>query len=135
MSVDLSPLASLPRPAAAPVSLRVTAAAARRLRSRHPWVYADAVTHVNRDGAPGDIAVLYDPKRRFLGVGLFDPTSPIRVRVLAHGEPVTIDEQFLAAAATRAAAHRASLPGTGTDGYRVIHGENDGLGQILVQVQ
>ena len=49
------------------------------------------------EGRPGDLAVIFDDRRRFLAVGLYDPTSPIRVRVLAHGAPESIDCAWLCA--------------------------------------
>src|SRR3954451_19526343 len=69
--------------------LRVTAAAETQLRGGHPWVYADSIREQNRDGSSGELAVIYDRKDTFLAVGLFDPDSPIRVRVLHAGKPQT----------------------------------------------
>src|SRR5690606_38506781 len=69
------------------VSVRVSAAAARRVRRGHPWVFASDISRVGREGAPGDTAVVYDHRNRAVGVGLYDPGSPIRVRML--GPPGT----------------------------------------------
>src|SRR5215467_7095910 len=71
--------------------LRVSAAAENQLRGGHPWVYADSIREQNREGTSGELAVIYDRKDKFLAVGLFDPDSPIRVRVLHAGKPQTID--------------------------------------------
>lgn len=76
--------------------------------------------------------MVYGPKRELVAVGLWDPASPIRVKVLAHGRSISIDEAFFDAAVKRAAAVRAVLEGEGTDGYRIIHGENDGLPGLIV---
>src|SRR6266702_3913600 len=71
--------------------LRVTAAAETAIRSGHPWVFAESIRELNREGRVGELAAIYDRKDRFLAIGLFDPDSPLRVRVLHAGHLVTID--------------------------------------------
>ena len=71
--------------------LRITAAAETIVRSGHPWLFADSIHETNRAGQSGELAVIYDRKDKFLAVGLFDPDSPIRVRILHAGKPQTID--------------------------------------------
>lgn len=118
--------------------MRVTRDALRQVRGGHPWIYDSSVTDVRGAGAPGDdglgdLAVVFDDKRRFAAIGLYDPTSPIRVRVLHHGGPTPIDEAFLAARLDAAVARRGELAASpGTTGYRVVHGENDGLPGVVV---
>src|SRR2546421_177710 len=70
--------------------LRVTAAAESILRSGHPWLFAESVLEQNREGTLGELAVIYDRNDKFLAVGLYDPDSPIRVRILHKGKPVVI---------------------------------------------
>ena len=106
--------------------LRVTAAAETQLRAGHPWVYGDSIREQNRDGAAGELAVIYDRKDSFLAVGLFDPGSPIRVRILHAGKPQTIDDAWWAARLARAVERRRGLFDEQTNGYRVINGESDG---------
>src|SRR5450432_4760725 len=77
--------------AATRLRLRITAAAETIVRSGHPWLFADSIHELNRTGQPGELAVVYDRKDKFLAVGLFDPDSPIRVRILHAGKPQTID--------------------------------------------
>lgn len=108
--------------------MRITPDALRRVRAGHPWVYDGSIVSTARDGAPGDLAVVFDDDRRFAAIGLWDPTSPIRLKMLHHGRPTTVDRAFwrerLAAAITR----RAPLVDRGdTTGYRVVNGENDAM--------
>jgi len=124
MPVDLL---QLPKPREKRLAVRVTPAAERALRQGHPWVFDQAVTSVTGQGHPGDLAVVFDGHRRFLAIGLYDPVSPIRVRVLQHGSPEMIDRPWLTSRLAGALAQRSSLVGTGTTGYRLVHGENDGL--------
>jgi 23S rRNA (cytosine1962-C5)-methyltransferase len=68
-----------------------------------------------------------------MAIGLFDPLSPIRVKVLHHGRPVTIDAAFWRERLSAALARRADLVrSTQTTGYRVLHGENDGLPGVVL---
>ncbi len=53
-------------------------------------------------------------------------------RILQTGQPATIDETWLRERIAAAAARRAELSPTGTTGYRLIHGENDGLPGLVV---
>ena len=77
--------------ASARLRLRVSTPAETAVRSRHPWIFSDSIQESNRAGRSGDLAVVYDRKDKFLAVGLFDPDSPIRMRVLHAGKPQTID--------------------------------------------
>ena len=117
--------------------MRVTPDAVRRLRGGHPWVFDGSIISVNREGAPGDLAVVFDDERRFVAIGLWDPASPIRIKVLHQGRPVTIDADWFRGCLTAALGRRAPLIDTAstpspTTGYRVVHGENDGLPGLVL---
>jgi len=106
--------------------LRITAAAETIVRSGHPWLFADSIHELNREGQVGELAVIYDRKDKFLAVGLFDPDSPIRVRILHAGKPATIDAAWWQTRLKQTIAKRDGLFDAGTTGYRLIHGESDG---------
>ena len=106
--------------------LRLTAVAESIVRGGHPWVFADSVREQNRAGVAGELAVIYDRNDKFLGVGLFDPDSPIRVRVLHAGKPQTIDAAWWVARLDAAVRRRDGLFDKRTTGYRLINGESDG---------
>jgi 23S rRNA (cytosine1962-C5)-methyltransferase len=115
------------------LAVRVTADAVRQLRRGHPWLFAGSITGVKGDGKPGDLAVVFDDRRRFVAIGLYDPTSPIRVRLLHHGGPMPIDEGFWAGRIDASLERRAPLVARGdTTAYRCVHGENDGLPGLVV---
>jgi len=118
---------SLANPAASVrLRLRITAAAETAVRSGHPWVFSDSVLEANRPGMAGELAVIFDRKDKFLAVGLFDPDSPIRLRVLHAGKPQTVDAAWWQARLEQAVARRRDLFDALTTGYRLIHGESDG---------
>lgn len=106
--------------------LRLSATAESIVRSGHPWVFADSVRSQNRAGVEGELAVIYDRNDKFLAVGLFDPDSPIRVRVLHAGKPQTIDRAWWSVRLDAAVRRRDGLFDERTTGYRLINGESDG---------
>lgn len=124
--------ATIPAPAERRIAVHVTPAAERSIRSGHPWVFEGSIRKQSFAGRPGDLAVIFDRKRRFLAVGLYDPTSAIRVRILQAGQQATIDAAWLQRRLTTAAAIRRSLPEANTTGYRLVHGENDGLPGLVI---
>jgi 23S rRNA (cytosine1962-C5)-methyltransferase len=108
------------------LKLRVTSAAETIIRSGHPWLFADSVSDQNRAGTTGELAVIYDRRDRFLALGLFDPDSPIRVRILHRGEPEQIDESWWTQRLCQSIGRRTRLFDHCTTGYRLINGESDG---------
>lgn len=121
------------KPAERNIAVHVSRSAQRAIRQGHPWLYAQAIERQSHEGQPGDLAVIFDDKRRFLAVGLYDPASPIRVRVLQAGEPAPIDADWFAQKITTAVKRRAPLAADPrTTGYRLIHGENDRLPGLVL---
>jgi 23S rRNA (cytosine1962-C5)-methyltransferase len=111
---------------AARLRLRVTASAESILRSGHPWLFADSIREQNREGKIGELAVIYDRRDRFLGAGLYDPISPIRVRMVHVGKPATIDGKWWTRRLEEALARRRGLFDAETTGFRLLNGESDG---------
>ncbi len=123
---------TLPRRGDRRVAVHATPAGARAVRSGDPWLFDGSITREG-DGSAGDLAVVFDPDRDFAGIGLFDPASPIRVRMLHHGQPTDIDDRWWASRIDTALARRESLAADeATTAYRLIHGENDGLPGLVV---
>ena len=112
--------------------LRVTATAESLIRGGHPWLYDASIREQNRAGQPGELAVIYDRRDRFLALGLYDPLSPIRVRVLHHGKPATADDAWWRARLQAALARRDGLFDAQTTGYRCLSGESDGWPGIVL---
>jgi 23S rRNA (cytosine1962-C5)-methyltransferase len=125
-------LPALRTPSKRNLAVRVTKEALRHLRGGHPWIYDGSITSVSHDGAAGDLAIVFDDNRDFAAVGLWDPHSPISIRVLATTQ-TTIDESFwrerFAAADRR---RERLLCDAGVTGLRLVHGENDQLPSLVV---
>lgn len=102
----------------------------RHLRQGHPWVFARAIAG-RPHHEPGTVVDLHEAGR-FVARGYFDPKSPIRVRVLTRDPAEKIDGRFWRRRIARAFALRQEVLGREVDGYRVVHGENDGLPALVV---
>lgn len=126
-------LASLPPVEDRRVAVRVTPDALRHIRAGHPWVYDGSITSTSHDAPPGALAVVFDDKRRFAAIGLWDPSSPLRIRVLHAGGPATVDEPFWAGRLAEAAERRRPLlDDPTTTGFRSVNGESDGMPGLVV---
>lgn len=96
------------------------------MRGGHPWVFSASVRDQSREGTAGELAVIYGRDDRFLAVGLYDPASPLRVRVLHAGKPASLDTAWWQDRLRSALAKRDGMFGPDTNGYRLINGESDG---------
>lgn len=125
------------------------------LRRFHPWVFSGAIARVEGDPADGDIAVVYDKRGDLLGVGHFHHGS-IAVRILNFGPADLESEQFWVdrlrnalrvrevaidptpdgrgAALSGAARVETPLPPGVGPGFRLVHGEGDGLSGLIVDL-
>jgi 23S rRNA (cytosine1962-C5)-methyltransferase len=79
-----------------------------------------------------DLAVIYDRRDKFLATGLYDPNSPIRVRVVHNGKPRPINRDFWSERLAAACSVREPLFGAETTGYRIVNGENDGFPGLVL---
>lgn len=98
----------------------------------HPWVVADAYTKKWPTGKSGEIVELCDSQGRFLATALLDPEDRVVARVLA-GEQMQLDRSWLMKrlqAAIHLRRNHADL--NGTDAYRLVNGEGDGLPGLTV---
>lgn len=101
-----------------------------------PWIYGRQVD--GRAPAPPDgaLAEVLDASGRFIGHGLYNGASDIRVRLLSRGRRTDLDRprEFLLArirAADRLRRRTLRLPEV-TDAYRIVHAEGDDLPGLIV---
>ena len=128
-----APFDQLPTVGERRLAVRVTPDALRQVRGGSPWIYDGSITSVSHEGAAGDLAVIFDDDRKFAAIGLWDPTSPIRIKVLHSGSPTAIDDSWWRARLSTALEQRRALADDpDTTGYRCVHGENDGLPGLIV---
>ena len=90
---------------------------------------------MSHDGAPGDLAVVFGDRREFVAIGLWDPGSPIRLRILHSGSPSAVDGSFWRARLASALGRRAALiADPATTGFRLVHGENDAMSGFVADL-
>jgi 23S rRNA (cytosine1962-C5)-methyltransferase len=124
------------------LALRITPPAERAMRAGHPWLFESSIASIRGASstsdpsiAPGTVAVAFDRKNRFLGAGLWDPDSPIRVRVLVAGSPAPIGPELFRARIRGALERRRPLLiDPETTGIRLLHGEGDGLSGVVADL-
>jgi len=103
---------------------------ARHLRAGHPWVFRRAVERAPVRLPAGAIVDVTEGGR-FVARGYYDPLSAISVRILTREPAEAIDAAFWRRRVAHALALRRELV-TGTTGYRLVHGEGDGLPGVIV---
>ena len=100
---------------------------------RHPWVFANAVEHLDGRARPGDTVLVETHDGRVLGRAAWSPASQIRARMWTFDGDETVDDAFFRRRIDAAVARRALLPALAAeDGLRLVHGEADGLPGLIV---
>ena len=114
------------------IAVRVKRKAVAAIRQGHPWLFEDSVERYSKEPRSGDVAVLFDPDGKLLGAGLCDPSSAVRVRVMAHGAgaPPVGPELFAFLVEKARTRREGKIPG-GTTAWRLIHGESDGFSGLV----
>jgi len=101
--------------------------------TRHPWIFASAIDHVEGDPQLGDTVLVFDSRKSFLAKAAYSPSSQIRARVWTLDEKDMIDRKFLEKRIKTSVERRAGLKESeNTDALRLIYGEADGLPGVVV---
>ena len=98
--------------------------------SGHPLVHSGAVDRIEGSPAAGDLVTVTDTASRVIGVGVFNPHSQYRVRILAlaaekadvRSAPVIVARRIADAVAFRASL---GLPSSDTTVFRLLNSEGD----------
>jgi len=128
----------------------------RAIRGGHPWLFAEALavpaglqvvhdggadqaaSNARTDGAAlasGTIVDVVNRGGRFIARGVYDPASPIAVRIWTLDAGEEIDARLIRGRVQAARSLRQGVidPAT-TDAYRLLHGEGDRLPGIVCDV-
>ncbi len=120
----------MPEIQSSPPTVLLCPGEADRLAAGHPWVYEGNILRLSRPAADGEVVQVKDHRQRFLGMGLYNSRSKLRVRVLtSRREP--LDAAFFERRVREAWAWRQRhLPGAGA--CRVVNAESDRLSGLIV---
>ncbi|MDC7993525.1 class I SAM-dependent rRNA methyltransferase [Altibacter sp. HG106] len=117
------------------LAVKLSAAGERIVRSGHPWIFSKHIVKCKEGGKPGDIAVIFGQQSNtVMGIGLFDPLSPIRIKMIHAKGPALLDSTFFSEKIAKAKHLRTPLLATQTNSYRLLFGENDGLPGLIADV-
>jgi 23S rRNA (cytosine1962-C5)-methyltransferase len=103
------------------------------IRRGHPWIYRSAVVQQSasqrrslESAGEGATVSILDEAGHPLGCGVWDPTSPIAIRVWSLDPKARLDAQMFRARLERAIEIRRRLFADGTTtAYRLLNGEGD----------
>lgn len=104
---------------------RVTAKGAARWAGGHPWIFRSDVTRSPDTAGPCRVE---DSRGKLLGIALCSPASEIRLRLLSARE-IDPDLRWWRERLSACLARREGIDATG---YRLVHGEGDGLPSLVV---
>ncbi|RZS93780.1 23S rRNA (cytosine1962-C5)-methyltransferase [Aquimarina brevivitae] len=128
--MNLTPTESIDK-----IAIKLTPKAEKFVKKGHPWIFESSIVKQNKEGKAGDLCIIFDQsKNNFLACGLYDPDSPIRIKVLQVHKAATINEHWFQQKIVAAFHKRRDLLQTDTNSYRLIFGENDGLPGLIADV-
>jgi 23S rRNA (cytosine1962-C5)-methyltransferase len=110
-------------------TVRVNRKAADRVASGHPWIFASEVLDRGEAG-PGDAVTVVDPRGRVLGTAHYSSSSQICLRMLSD-RVEALDRSFYLRRIRAAEEYRKRVV-TGSNAYRLVHGEGDRLPGLVI---
>lgn len=108
----------------------------RAVINRHPWIFSGAINKVDKDLEPGDMVVVRDHLGTVIALGHWCGNEGLACRLFSFDKEVVPNERFWQDRFLRAKQFRASLgfPSEVTTGFRLVHGEGDGLSGLVVDI-
>jgi 23S rRNA (cytosine1962-C5)-methyltransferase len=99
--------------------------------SLHPWVFDGALEHASARGVPAGPVELCAAGGALVGVGTYNPSSAIAVRLFSR-ERTALDAAFFAGRFRDALALRRATVPADTDAFRLVNSEGDGLPGLVI---
>jgi len=101
---------------------------------QHPWVLEKSIIDPTVALEPGTIVDLMHPKGNWIGRGVYNPLSRIRVRLYQWDQASELDEQWLCEQLENAVAMRDAwqLAHGPLDAVRLVNSEGDGLSGLVI---
>ena len=105
---------------------------ARVVRLGHPWIFRTHVSSAADTFENGQWLRLVDAENVILGYGIFEKEGLIAIRVLKQGKTPP-DSEWFGKKLETALGKREKLR-TFTNSFRALHGENDGLPGVVLDI-
>ena len=115
-------------------TITVNEKAARALRGGHPWVYGAETTGPEQPCQDGELVDVLSKKGRWLGTGLINDHSKIRVRILSRNTNDRFDDAFWRRRVQHALDYRKTVMGQDFSCCRLIFGEADHFPGLTVDL-
>ncbi|HLS30898.1 MAG TPA: class I SAM-dependent rRNA methyltransferase [Flavobacteriaceae bacterium] len=117
------------------LAVKLRPAAEKAVKQSHPWVFSKGIAKIKKNGNPGDLCIIFDrDTNKAMAIGLYDPSSPIRIKIIHYPGSAKIDDNFFKRKIQTAFAVRKPLLQTNTNAYRFLYGENDGFPGLIVDI-
>ncbi|MCK9400475.1 MAG: class I SAM-dependent methyltransferase [Bacteroidales bacterium] len=103
------------------------------LLRRHPWIFSGAIKSVEGSPVDGQTVEVFTIDRQWMARGSYSSKSQIRVRILSFNLDEHVDQDLIKNRITGAIALRKDIADlAGTNAYRLIFAESDGLPGVIV---
>lgn len=118
------------------IAIKLVRVGETAVKKGHPWVFENSI---DKEGASeekpaGSLCILFDRRtNRPFAFGLWDPKEIIRIKIIFRGNHLKLNSDFWKNQIKKAIEKRQSLLNI-TNGYRAIHGENDGFPGLILDV-
>ena len=116
-----------------PARLKLKRPIERAISSGHPWVYGEALEPARGLAAGAEVELL-TRNARPLARGLYDPSSPLALRVYTLDPREAIDAAFVKRRLARALSIRRPAFDASTNAFRWCNGEGDLLPGVVVDL-
>ena len=105
------------------------------LQRRHPWIFSGAVERMEGEASgpePGEIGECRSSAGAFLARGTIHPEARIAFRAYSFDPDLAVDGELIRARIAESIARRPPLIPGGTNAYRLVYAEADGLPGLVV---
>ena len=101
---------------------------------QHPWVLEKSIIDPTVPLEPGTVVDLMHPKGHWIGRGVYNPLSRIRVRLYQWDQSRELDGEWLCGQLASAVAMREAWQGVNgsLDAVRLVNSEGDGLSGLVI---
>ncbi len=121
-------------PSQTPIQLQLSRDLTRLIKRGHAWVYREALREIPQ-AKTGTSAILLDNKGgREIARGFYDPESSIALRICSTHVMEPLTDKWASKKIIQAFNLRKLLFDKNTTGYRLFHGEGDGLPGLVCDI-